>query len=284
MMDVKLTLMDTGYCQQLEMFSRKGGRMKNIPFHAIAGLIEHPVHGLLLFDTGYSQRFFEATSKLPYSLYGKITPVVSETHESISEQLGARGIKTTDIAGILISHFHADHIGGLRDFPHARLYCFESAYNHVKGKTGWAALREAYLPDLMPDDFEERVTFIDRRGLVALPEAYAPYTEGYDLFADQSLYIVDLNGHAIGQFGVFLRDRDHGDVFLCADAAWSSEAYRGNLLPHPLARLIMADRQAYREHLHKLHVLFSQRPDMKIMPTHCGEVWQASRGEFTWRS
>lgn len=283
-MDVKLTLLDTGYCRQLELFSRKGGRLKNIPFHALAGLIEHPVHGLLLFDTGYSPRFFAATSAFPYSLYGKITPVVTDASQSVRTQLVAQGIAPDHVKGILISHFHADHIGGLRDFPMAELYCFQSAYEHVRGKRGWAALREGYLPALLPDDFEERVTFVDQTTPVALPEAYRPYTQAYDLFGDQSLLLVDLGGHALGQFGLLLRDRDHGEIFLCADAAWSSKAYREHLLPHPLARLIMADQKAYRKQLYNLHLLSRRRGDLRILPTHCEEVWHACKGEFTWRS
>ncbi|MGG1659127.1 MBL fold metallo-hydrolase [Brevibacillus sp. NRS-1366] len=283
-MDVKLTLLDTGYCRQLELFSRKGGRLKNILFHALAGLIEHPVHGLLLFDTGYSPRFFDATSAFPYSLYGKITPVATDAGQSVRTQLVAQGIAPDQVKGILISHFHGDHIGGLRDFPLAELYCFQTAYEHVQGKTGWAALREGYLPDLMPDDFEQRVTFVDGTEPVALPEAYRPYKDAYDLFGDQSLLLVDLGGHALGQFGLFLRDRDHGDIFLCADAAWSSKAYREHLLPHPLARLIMADQKAYRENLYNLHLLSRRREDLRILPTHCEEVWHMSKGEFGWRS
>lgn len=285
-MDVKLTWLDTGYCRQLELFSRQGGKLKMIRFHALAGLIEHPEHGLWLFDTGYSPRFFEATSAFPYLLYSKITPVVTQAEQSVRAQLARHGIAADAVQGILLSHFHADHIGGLRDFPRARLYCFESAYLQVKGKTGLAAVREAYLPDLMPDDFEERATFVDRMAPTALPQKYAPYTTGYDLFADGSLLAVDLPGHAKGQFGLFLRDRDHGELFLCADAAWSSEAYRGNLLPHPLARLIMSDRQAYRDELHRLHLLSRQCADVRIMPTHCGEVWETTRegGDFSWRS
>ncbi|WP_103104516.1 MBL fold metallo-hydrolase [Brevibacillus reuszeri] len=283
-MNVKLTLLDTGFCRQLELFSRKGGRLKNVPFHALAGLIEHPVHGLLLFDTGYSPRFFEATRTFPYSIYGKLTPVVTDEAQGVRAQLVARGIDPDLVKGILISHFHGDHIGGLRDFPQAKLYCFEKAYERVRGKTGLAALREGFLPDLIPDDFEERVTFVDRNSPVPLSKAYQPYTEAYDLFGDQSLLLVDLSGHAQGQFGLLLCDHDHGEVFLCADAAWSSVAYRDHLLPHPLARLIMADQKTYRENLYKLHVLSRNRSDLRIMPTHCEEVWQTCKGDFSWRS
>lgn len=283
-MKIKLTLLDTGYCRQLEMFSIRGGRPRSISFHAIAALIEHPVHGLFLFDTGYSPRFFEATRSFPYRLYATITPVVTRPEQSVKAQLEAHGIRADQIGGVLLSHFHADHIGGLRDFPDSRLYCFSSAYAHVRGKRGLQALREGFLPDLMPNDFEERAIFVDRALPIELPERYRPFGEAYDLLGDGSMLQVELGGHAIGQFGMFVRDEEHGDVFLCADAAWSSEAYRRHVLPHPLAQSIMADGPAYRENLLRLHELFGHWPSLKILPTHCPEVWKMSQGEFAWRS
>ncbi|KQL49579.1 hydrolase glyoxylase [Brevibacillus choshinensis] len=282
-MNVRLTLFDTGFCRQWEMFSIKGGRLRNIAFHAIAGLIEHPVHGLFLFDTGYSPRFFEATRSLPYALYAKITPVVTRPEQSVKAQLEERGIQVEHIKGIFLSHFHADHIGGLRDFPDSHLYCLSSAYEHVRGKFGLRALREGFLPDLMPHDFAERTTFIDRSMPIPLSKAHEPFTEAYDYFGDGSILLVELNGHATGQMGLFLRDQDQGDVFLCADAAWSSEAYRNNLLPHPIAQLIMADGTSYKENLTRLHQLSAHWPSLKILPTHCPEVWQMTQGAFAWR-
>lgn len=283
-MNVKLTLLDTGYCRQLEMFSIKGGRLKSIDFHAIAALIEHPVHGLYLFDTGYSPRFYEATRLFPYALYQKITPVVTAPQQSVKAQLSAHGIEAQRISGVLLSHFHADHIGGLQDFPGAKLFCFSAAYEHIKGKRGLRALREGYLPDLLPSDFEKRVTFIDQGVPIALSQTYQPFSQAYDFFGDGSMLLVDLSGHAIGQFGLFLRDQEQGDVLLCADAAWSSTAYRQNLLPHALAQFIMGDIRSYRENLKRLHELSVHWPSLKILPTHCAEVWKMSQGVFAWRS
>ena len=50
-----------------------------------------------------------------------ITKVVIEDHQELKNQLQSFGIKTNDINHIIISHFHADHIGGLQDFPNAKI-------------------------------------------------------------------------------------------------------------------------------------------------------------------
>ncbi|MEJ8544271.1 MBL fold metallo-hydrolase [Brevibacillus borstelensis] len=281
-MNVTLTLLDTGYCRQLEAISLGGGRLRSIHFHAVAGFIHHPNEGLLLFDTGYAPHFYAAAARFPYSLYAKATPVFSERSQSLKEQLASKGIGPEMVKGILISHFHADHIAGLRDFPSARLYCFRSAYEDVRGLRGLAAVKKGFLPELMPEDFEERAVFIDDGPKVRLSREYRPFEEAYDPFADKSLLAVDLNGHAKGQFGVFLRDAQGRDILLCADAAWSSRAYREHRPPHPVAHLIKAHSAAYLQNLRRLHELHRSRPELYILPTHCPEVLELSKGEFSW--
>ncbi|KKX55255.1 MBL fold metallo-hydrolase [Brevibacillus borstelensis] len=281
-MNVTLTLLDTGFCRQLEAISLGGGRFQSIRFHAVAGCMHHPDHGLLLFDTGYAPHFFTAAARFPYSLYAKATPVFTERSQCVKEQLASKGIGPEQVTGIFISHFHADHIAGLHDFPGARLYCFRSAYEEVKGLKGIAAVRRGFLPELMPEDFEERAIFIDDGPKIRLSGEYHPFEEAYDPFADKSLLAVDLSGHAKGLFGLFLRDTQDRDIFLCADAAWSSEAYRKHRPPHPVAHLIKADAASYLRNLRRLHELHRSWPELYILPTHCPEVHELSKGEFAW--
>jgi hypothetical protein len=43
----------------------KGASSNKVKIPVLVALIEHPVHGKILFDTGYSERFYKATSKWP---------------------------------------------------------------------------------------------------------------------------------------------------------------------------------------------------------------------------
>ena len=197
-----------------------------------------------------------------------------KTGESAVEQLQAQGISADQIRCVIISHFHGDHIGGLRDFPAAQFIYQPKAYQAVKDRQGLRAVKAGFLKGLLPDDFEQRAIFTTSLTQVPLAPAYAPFTTGMDLFGDGSLLGVDLPGHAIGQLGLILRDHAEQAYFLIADACWLSRAYQQFVLPHPLANLVQANAATYGDTLQKLHQLHRQNPTLKIIPAHCAEAWQ----------
>ncbi len=235
-------------------------------------MLEHPRLGPILFDTGYTPCFFRQTQRFPYNIYAKITPVYVDKTESACHQLKAKGISPTNIKYLIISHFHADHIGGLADFPQAQYVYFRQAYEAVKNKRGIQAVRAGFLPGLIPPDFTERSRPIDMGQTTPLPPEYAPFSHGVDIFGDSSLLAVSLPGHAHGQMGLFMQTNNVGPVFLAADACWRSQAYQDLIWPHPLANLVLADAKAYRQTLSQLHHLHKNNPAIHIVPSHCSDV------------
>jgi len=271
-MKVGVKVFSAGYCTQLESMVIKGGRYKNVKIPALFALIEHPTKGHILFDTGYSSHFYEATKTFPYKLHAWLIPVFCKPEEGPAQQLQAQGIDPRSIESIILSHFHSDHVAGLKDFPDAQFIYFENAYDAVKGKTGFDAVRRGYLPDLLPSDLEQRSSVVGDNSVIQLDDDYRPFEQGYDLLGDGSLVAVELPGHAHGQMGIFLQDEQGQHVFLAADACWYSQAYRELRYPHPLANLVQADGKAYKETLKKLHQLHKHRPDLLIVPSHCPEM------------
>lgn len=266
---VELTLFAAGYCRHPEFFTMRGGAWRPVPFPAGFALICHPQHGYILFDTGYSRRFVEETRRLPQLLYRMITPVVFREEDGAVSQLGRKGIQAEEIGLIMLSHFHADHTAGLRDFPQARFIYKREAYAAVNKLSPFAAVKAGYLSGLLPEDFVERSVFMEDVSPYPLPATF-PFKHGYDLFGDGSLVAVDLPGHAAGQTGLLLRTAE-GEVFLCADAVWSSRAFQEDRKPHPAARIIMADAGEYGESFRKLIRLHREHPQLRIIPSHCGE-------------
>jgi glyoxylase-like metal-dependent hydrolase (beta-lactamase superfamily II) len=272
---VGLELFAAGYCRHPEFLTLAGGTIRPVSFPAGFALITHPERGYILFDTGYSARFFQETSKLPALLYRWITPVIFKEEDSALNQLKRLGIEAEEIRFIILSHFHGDHIAGLRDFPAAAILYKGEAYNAVKGLGAFAAVKAAYLPGLLPGDFAERSLLMEDAARRTLSREF-PFEHGYDLFGDGSLIAVDVPGHAAGQIGLFLTT-DAGPHFLCADAVWSSRAYRERRKPHAAARLIMSSPEQYEDSFQRLCSLHEQYPHIEIVPSHCAEA--LSRGK-----
>ena len=260
-------LFEAGFCKHCEKMTLKKGRNQSCEYPAICALIKHPQQGYILFDTGYSERFEHLTKAFPFSLYRYLTPVTLK--KTLKEQLVEKGIKPTDIRYIVISHFHADHIGGLRDFTNARFICHRDALADIKEKKGFRALIKGFLPGLLPDDFFNRLIILDKDE-VPLGESLAPFSFGFDLFNDSTLVAIPLPGHAKGQIGLYFKAAK--ETFLIADSCWHQETFKELSYPSPLTYLVHHNRVAYQQTIKNLHALYVKNPDMDIFPSHCKHV------------
>src|SRR5690606_25339194 len=112
---------------------------------ALVGLILHETFGPILFDTGYHRRFFTATEAFPERLYRLMTPVRYDEAESLEIQLSRLGLASQDIAGVFVSHFHGDHIAGLRAFPKAHIFCAREGLDRIRQGSRFTRVRQGLL-------------------------------------------------------------------------------------------------------------------------------------------
>jgi nucleoside-diphosphate-sugar epimerase len=195
---VSCDVLVAGYCLQSYRFLVAGGAHREVALAASFALLRHPRHGIILFDTGYAPRSKDATKHLPFSLYGKLLPTTIEPEWSAQARLAQRGIGADEVRFVVVSHFHADHIGGLRDYPRATFIAANDAYARVRGLKGLRALRAAFIPELLPEDFDTRLHLLkfDRSKetisnsnseLPARPASWSVFPRTLDLFGDGSL-------------------------------------------------------------------------------------------------
>ena len=263
---IKLRLFSSGYTKGNARHIHKGAASEMLVFHAIWAIIEHPALGKVMLDTGYTQRFFEATRSFPGRLYRFATPVFVKEEEYAIHQLARMGLRPQDINHLVISHFHADHIGGLKDFPDIPVWCSRPALSHALSKTHWNGVFKGILPDLLPKDLQQRAKH---------PEDYAQ-AEKIGLFTAwkwaDGIWFVSLPGHCRGQLGLYLENTQWGTVFLIVDASWSSQAYRERIYPPKLVSIFIDSYKQLTNTIDALHAFHLAHPEVKILPCHCQEV------------
>jgi glyoxylase-like metal-dependent hydrolase (beta-lactamase superfamily II) len=260
-----------GHCRHLEVVAASGGRFKRVDFPSFCALIIHPVEGVWLFDTGYSEHFFTATQSFPERLDRLALPVELPEEQGLLPQLDKLGLSAGDIRGVIVSHYHGDHVAGLRDFPNARFLAGAQASSeqHHLASHPFAASCQGKLPKLLPDDYWQRLIEIETFREQPLPRYLRPFDSGFDLLGDGSLLAVPLPGHSAGQMGLWVANAGGRGVLLVADACWLLDACRERRLPLPLTNLLTHEVRQYQDTFFKLSTLINREPGLQVLPSHC---------------
>jgi glyoxylase-like metal-dependent hydrolase (beta-lactamase superfamily II) len=271
MREVDVHVFAAGACRHPHAMTLRGGGWRPKEFPSLPTLLVHPVEGPILFDTGYSRRFLEATRSFPERLYGLLTPMQLRPGQDAASQCRALGNEPASVRHVVLSHFHADHVAGLQDFPSARIHCSRAGLAQATRGGRWRSVCGGVLRALLPVDLATRVRFFEDAPRVSLPPDAKPFTDGVDLLGDGALLAVELPGHCPGHWGLMVADSRRGLHFLVADAAWSSAAIRLNVPPPMLTTTFLGETTPYRKTLTALHALQIRNPDLMITPYHCAE-------------
>lgn len=268
-----LELLQVGHCYHPETVIKSNLSLKIAKFPSIVGLIKLPNQGYMLFDTGYAARFNQVTESFPNRFFRILTPMTLEPEDSLVQQLAKRNIAIDDIRYIYVSHFHADHIAGLKDFPQATIICSKKALDAALRLTGIKGLVKGYLDQLLPKNLTSKATFIEDSKVHKLDNKYAPFQLSYDLFNDGSCLAVELPGHAYGHFGLMLPMVPQLP-FLVGDACWTEQAYTHGCKPSKITYLIMPDPKQYLETIYQLGELHIRNTDVTLIPSHCTDSYK----------
>ena len=182
------------------------------------------------------------------------------------DRLSAAGIDPAGVRQIFVSHFHADHIAGLKCFPNAQFIYRREAFDRLQRQSVFAQVRHGYLRELIPPDFTQRGRPLDETRFTADEGDWQGF-QVCDFWGDGSLRLVDLPGHADGHFGFVLQSADTR-LFYIVDACWHLQVLLDNSPLPWISRRIQHDATAYFATQEKLRQL-TERTGIELIACHC---------------
>ena len=273
---ISLEFFASGYCEaHAKAVNPQTGKGKDT-FYAVWALIYVPQMGYVLFDTGYAPYFQTVTESFPERFYRWMTPVFLKKTETAKAILEQKGIAENEVKYVIISHFHADHIAGLKDFPSAKFICTEAALEEVQTLKGVKAVSKGILHGLLPTDFYQRVVTIEQ--FADKIEVSKQGLKTYFLFKNKEFRLVSVPGHARGMLG-FAFEKESKKVFFGTDASWSYDTYQQGILPSKIVKLFFDSWTDFVETQEKIRQFEAQNPSFTILFTHCKKTLQYINNE-----
>lgn len=182
-----------------------------------------------------------------------------------ADAVRARGVDPAALAGLLPTHAHFDHLGGLLDLP---------------GPPIWMPAAEIALAQATLDGAPPAVLPYDARGVV--PRARVLTFDGpplwswpasHDLYGDGSVVLVPMPGHTPGSVGARVRAADGRVLFLVGDTVWVREGFEQREPKSWLAGTFDADGDATSAQIAQLWALHRDHPEVAILPAHDRRAW-----------
>lgn len=260
-----------------------------IEFPSLVAVLHHPEHGAILFDTGHSPQMSKLLTTIPEKIWLKVFPSKLADERSAARQLAARGISPNSVTRIIVSHYHADHIGGLTDFRNARFMQGRQLPPRPAPHATISQAKAGFFPQLLPEDYPTRVDWVAnlaRGNNEALGDFGEIFPRSYDLLGDSSILLVDLPGHERGQIGCYLprttrpNGRDGPPLFLTADSSWTIDAIKSGSLPPAPVLALFDSADDYRHSINRIARLASRSPETLIVPSHSSPAIATARSKL----
>jgi glyoxylase-like metal-dependent hydrolase (beta-lactamase superfamily II) len=236
----------------------------------ISGVLVRHAKGDVLIDTGFSPNAEAQMNELPDAARAFGLQIVSgaKNRKPLVDRLSTVGEGPADVARILITHAHYDHLGGAVELA-APIYV-------APAEAAWMA-HQAKQPTITPPSL---VAAVQPRVKSLSYDAgpYLGFDSSDDIYGDGTIVVVPLPGHTPGSQGVFLK-LGQRRVFLIGDAADLLEAAVRGLPKSPPIRAAtdfepeLADAQTKRiSNFHRAH------PEIALVPAHDRAAYVAAFG------
>lgn len=251
---IRIHAFRTGAVKSVEGAVFAGGSWTSvIEMGAWAFAIEHPTAGIVVFDTGISERARIDPEHYVGWIGAKLAMLDVPEGAGLADQMRAAGLDPGLVSRVVISHLHFDHTGDIGDFPNAAVVVAAAEKAWVLG--GLTAMDFVDTDALTDLARWQTIDFQTEKPLATLLGAH-------DLVGDGSILAIDLSGHTPGSTGLIVKTPE-APVLMTGDAAWTARSWRWPARPISAFDMALWWEQAWR--IHKFAML---EPRLVVVPGH----------------
>ncbi|OJJ23118.1 MBL fold hydrolase [marine bacterium AO1-C] len=211
---------------------------------------------LVLIDTGVGWLDTQAPAQRIGQQMLDLVGFQFNEQQTAIKQIEALGLNPAKITDCVISHLDNDHIGGLADFPAAKIHVsFEEYESFKSGNPRYLSIPLAHEPSIItyPKSSETWFGFEARRLTIDF---------------EMPMFLIPLFGHTLGHCGVAFQYQNHW-VFYVGDAYYlKAELLDDNHPVNELAKLRADDDIVRLETLNKLRKLAKENPTIEMFGYH----------------
>ena len=194
------------------------GAQHKIMLSVCAFLIEHPVHGLILVDTGWHTDVRYDEYEVLGDYHYKINQSFLPKGQAIDEQLSVMGLKPSDLDYVLLSHLHTDHVSGVKLVADAK----NIMVSDVEKYNAEGPMAQSYESHMWKG--------VDLKTFHLEDTGYGPHGKSLDLFGDGSVILVSVAGHTEGLCAVQI-NHNGKFVLLTGDCGYAPKSWKEMIRP-----------------------------------------------------
>ena len=248
-------------------YALAGGSDRDLWRVTFSGLLVRHPKGDLLIDTGNGPDFAEhiATARFGPRQLLSLIQGNNQVVQTATAALRALGEPPLALSGIVLSHIHGDHAGGLVELPLVPVLAsqeevdFAAKQKDAGGFHVVKAFAEALLARARPLRF------------VGGP--YENFDQSLDWFGDGSVVFVPLFGHTPGSLGTFINRTPGERLFHVGDAVNSTEAIEKRRGKSLVLEPTDVDSDRADAVVARLTQLQGQDPAVRFLPAHDRDAW-----------